>query len=129
MTNENRAELRRRYKEEGRPMGIFAVRNRASGKVLLGASQNLPGALNAARFQLRLGSHRNRELQADWNALGEDAFAFEVLDELERSPDRDAAEELKVLERLWMERLQPYGDRGYHRAPEGRTLMSLFPAI
>lgn len=129
MTMATRAELKRRYREEGRPMGMFAVRNRANGKVLVGAAQNLPGALNSQRFQLRMGGHRNRALQAEWNALGEDAFAFEVLDELERVPGQDAAAELAVLETMWMERLQPWGERGYHPEPRGRTLMSILPAI
>jgi hypothetical protein len=129
MMTRTRAELKRRYREEGRPMGMFAVRNLANGKVLVGATQNLPGALNAARFQLRMGGHRNRALQADWNALGEDAFAFEVLDELERAPGKDAAEELAVLEKMWIERLQPWGERGYNPEPNGRTFHSLFPAM
>ncbi|HSU15419.1 MAG TPA: GIY-YIG nuclease family protein [Longimicrobium sp.] len=126
---QSRAELKRRFKEEGRPMGIFAVRNLSTGKMLVGAAQNLPGALNSQRFQLRMGGHRNRALQADWNALGEDGFAFEVLDELERDAGRDAAEELAVLERMWLDRLQPWGERGYNPEPKGRTWMSLFPAM
>ena len=129
MKAETRAELKRRYREEGRPMGMFAVRSLASGKMLVGATRNLPGALNAARFQLRMNAHRNRALQADWNALGEDAFAFEVLDELERTPGQDDATELAVLERMWLERLMPWGERGYNPQPKGRTFFSLLPAI
>ena len=119
MKTESRADLRRRYKEEGRPMGVYAFRNAANGKVLVGASQNLPGAENALRFQLKLGSHRNRELQADWKAHGEASFAWEVLDELRPEPGADARAELDALERLWLDELQPYGERGYNRPPAG----------
>lgn len=115
MMTESRADLRRRYKEEGRPMGVYAFRNAMNGKVLVGASQNLPGAEYALRFQLKLGSHRNRELQADWKAHGEAAFAWDVLDALKLEPGADARDELDALERLWLDELQPYGTRGYNR--------------
>ena len=119
MMAETRAELRRRFKEEGRPMGVFALRNAVNGKVLVGASPNLPGAENATRFQLKLGSHRNRALQADWKAHGEAAFTWEVLDELKPEPGADVQEELDALERLWLDELRPYGERGYNPAPRG----------
>jgi hypothetical protein len=117
MTTQTRAELRRRYKEEGRPMGVYAFRNAVNGKVLVGASLNLPGAQNSMRFQLKMGVHRNRELQADWNAHGEASFTWEVLDELEVEPGGDPRDDLDTLERLWLNELRPWGERGYNRPP------------
>ncbi|HST57516.1 MAG TPA: GIY-YIG nuclease family protein [Longimicrobium sp.] len=117
MKTESRADLRRRYKEEGRPMGVYAFRNAVNGRMLIGASQNLPGAQNSLRFQLRMGSHRNRELQADWKAHGEASFTWDVLDELKLEPGADARAELDALERLWLDELEPYGERGYNRPP------------
>ena len=55
-------------------------------------------------------------LQHDWVALGPDAFVFEVLDTLappEDQPGYDPTDDLRTLEQLWRERLQPFGDRGY----------------
>jgi hypothetical protein len=77
---------------------------------------NLPGIMNSLRFQLRSGGHPNRRLQADWSAAGADAFVFEVLDELAPpdDPGRDARADLHALEELWLDKLQPYGDRGYN---------------
>jgi hypothetical protein len=100
-------------------MGVWAIRNRANGKVLLGASLNVQGALNRARFDLERGAHRTRALQEDWNRLGADSFTFEVLDVLKppEEPGADLKAELEVLESLWLERLQPYGDAGYHPPP------------
>ncbi len=97
----------REYKETLRPAGVYVVRNRASGKVLVGASTDLPGALNRQRFQLEHGAHPDRALQADWNALGPDAFTFEVLDQLKPSnePGYDPADDLRVLKELWLEKL------------------------
>jgi hypothetical protein len=115
MMKESRADLRRRYKEEGRPMGVYAFRNAVNGKVLVGCSQNLPGALNRLSVELRMGLHRNRGLQADWTAHGEASFTWEVLDELKPEPGKDPRDELDALERLWLDELKPYGDRGYNR--------------
>lgn len=120
MTMRSRSELKQKYREAGTPMGIFAVRNTRNGKVLIGGTMNLPGALNRAGFSLRLGGHSNRELQRDWNEMGPDAFTFEVLDELERGnpdPSHDYRDDLAALEALWLEQLRPYGDAGYHRPP------------
>jgi hypothetical protein len=116
----DRKAMARGYKERRPTMGVFQVRNIANGRVLIGASTDVPAMLNRQQAQLRLGAHPNRELQADWRALGPDAFAFEVLDTLSPSdaPDYDPRTDLKVLESMWLERLAPYGARGYHRDPE-----------
>ena len=113
-------ELIRAYKETRRPMGVFQVRNTTDGRALVAASADLPAALNHHRAALRFGAHRNRALQRDWDALGPDAFAFEVLDTLaapENDPAYDPADDLRVLEALWLDRLRPYGERGYLAPP------------
>jgi len=101
--------------------GVFRVRNTATGKSLVGSSANLPGTLNRHRFQLERGSHPSRELQADWSALGADAFEFEVLDQLKPSdkPDHDATEDLRVLKELWLEKLKASGELLYREAGRG----------
>ena len=110
----------REYRESRRPAGVFCVRNTTSGKALVGSSADLPAMLNRQRAQLKFGAHPNRALQRDWNALGADAFAFEVLDTL-APPDGpgpwDPRPDLAVLEALWLERFAPYGDRGYNDGP------------
>ena len=98
-------------------MGIYQIKNLANGKVLLGCSKNLPGKINSHRFQLKMGSHMNRTLQNDYNSFGEENFSFEVLDHLEAKddPQYDYTVDLEVLEKMWLERLQPYDERGYHK--------------
>jgi hypothetical protein len=115
----SRAELKRTYKEKPPPMGVFVIRNRANGKVLVGSSLNVPGALNRVRFELTTGISRNPALLEDWRRHGPDSFSFEVLDVLPPSeePRDDPKEELKVLESLWLDRLRPYGDAGYNAPP------------
>jgi hypothetical protein len=108
----------RQYKETLPPAGLFRVRNTATGKSLVGSSANLPGTLNRHRFQLECGSHPSKDLQADWKALGSDAFQFEVLDQLKPSdkPDYDPAEDLKVLKELWVEKVKASGKLLYREA-------------
>ena len=97
-------------------MGVFRVHNTVADRSFVGISRDLPSMLNRQRFQLEHGSHPNRALQDDWNRLGPEAFVFQVLDTLSPSerPDSDPAEDLRVLEQLWLEQLSPYGERGYN---------------
>ena len=76
--------------------------------------------LSRHRAELRMGLHKNRELQQDWNAAGEDGFSFEVLDTVtpRDEPGFDVKRELQALEELWLERLAPYGDAGYNSPPK-----------
>ena len=111
-----RKEIHQEYKERVKPSGIYQVKNLANGKVLLGSSLNLEGPLNRHRFMLKINGHTNRELQKDWNELGSDQFAFEVLEvvEIKHDPNFNLRDELTLLEQIWLEKLQPFGDRGYN---------------
>lgn len=106
-SRKSRRELIREYKQTPRPMGVYAIRNASSGRTLVGSSTDLPSILNRHRAQLRIGAHPNRDLQQDWNALGADAFAFEIIDRLEPrdEPGYEPADDLRALEQLWLERL------------------------
>jgi hypothetical protein len=110
-------ELKREYKQNHRPMGVFQIYNIVNNKVLIGAGLNLPGILNRHKFQLTTGSHPNKALQAEWNELGSENFAFEILDELQPNPDPnyDYSADLAFLEELWLEKLEPYGERWIQR--------------
>jgi hypothetical protein len=115
--------LRRDYKETPRPMGVFQIRNTVNGKVWIGTSVDVPAILNRHSAQLRAGSHRNKALQGDWNALGAEAFALEILDTIEPSdrPGYKPADDLAALEALWLEKLSPYEERGYNDRPKPKA--------
>ncbi len=121
----DRKAIARAYKESRRPMGVYCVRNIHTGETLIGRSTDLPAVLNRERSSLRVGGHANRRLQQDWNALGADAFAFEVLDTLawpESTPDFDPTADLLLLEGMWRERLHLEGGGSYTTAKTaGRT--------
>lgn len=114
--------LKREYKQNHIPMGVFQIRNIVNDKVLIGVSLNLPGILNRHKFQLRMGKHGNMGLQAEWNEFGSENFAFEIIDELQprEAPGYDYREDLAYLEELWLEKLEPYGDRGYNEKKKGK---------
>lgn len=111
--------LIREYKETRRPMGVFRVSNTVNGKIFIGTSVDLPAMLNRQQSQLRMGGHPNKELQKDWNELGPDAFEFEVLDTFTppEAPNYNPKDDLKALEDLWLDKLSPYGERGYNIKP------------
>ena len=105
-------------------MGVYRILNTHTGRALVASSVDLPASLNRERASLRFGSHRSAALQRDWNELGPDAFVLEVLDTLappaDASSDWDPSADLQVLEALWLDRLQPFGDRGYAPLRPGR---------
>ena len=100
-------------------MGAYQIRNTVNGKVFVGVSVDLPSILNRNQSQLRMGGHPNRELQKDWAEFGSEAFAFEVLDTITPPEGRDAKDDLRALEELWLDKLSPYGERGYNKPKRG----------
>ena len=87
------------------PMGIYVIRDRATGHRLLGASRSVHAALNRARFELRMGKYADRVLQAEWNRSGVGALSFEILELVKEREDAsfDYAGELKALEQIHRE--------------------------
>ena len=115
-SKKSRRELNREYAERVKPAGVYQVKNLSNEKVLLGSSLNLEGPLNRHRFMLKIGSHTNKTLQKDWNEFGAEKFAFEILEEVQRKDDPtfNLSDELTLLEMIWLEKLQPFGERGYN---------------
>ncbi|MFH1279400.1 MAG: GIY-YIG nuclease family protein [Candidatus Eisenbacteria bacterium] len=117
-----RRDIKREYKERERVAGVFQIKNKANGKVLLGSSLNIDGPLNAHRFMLSTGAHRNRALQEDWNEFGADRFVFEILESVEvrDDPGFRVEDELSLLEEIWIEKLRPFDEAGYNRGSKIR---------
>ena len=97
-------------------MGVFQIRSKTDDKVFIDSSLNVPGKINRHIFALKAGLHAAKSLQSDWNKLGEENFAFEVLEDVEprTQANYDYAADVKTLEELWLENLQPFGDNGYN---------------
>ena len=112
----NKKELKNQYARTVQPMGIFQVKNLSNGKIFIDKGLNLPGRINSCKFQLSHGSHMNKVLQEDFNKMGVDNFTFEIIDRLEPKEDTktDYSDDLKVLEEMWIEKLQPFDEKGYN---------------
>jgi DNA-binding CsgD family transcriptional regulator len=112
---ERRKELKQQYKEVKPEAGVYQIRNNLNQKAYVAATTNLK-TMNGKLFQLQMGSHMNKRLQEEWLQYGEEAFVFEILEVLEDKKEGyfDRKEELKKLEDKWLEKLQPYGERGYN---------------
>jgi len=115
----SRKELAARYKEMKTYMGAVQVRNARSGKLFVAAYPNLKNKWLTMQGQLGFGQFVNKELQKDWDELGPEAFEYSVLEERDTEGVEDVRWECKQLEKAWLERLQPYGDRGYNKPPKG----------
>ncbi|QSI31020.1 GIY-YIG nuclease family protein [Variovorax sp. RKNM96] len=116
MPQETRRALVRKYKETVLPAGVFVIRNTLNGRVYVSGSLDVEGAMNRARFELGLRSHRNKALMRDWIAHGAEHFSFEVIDRVKERDDPafDRAAELEKLLELWREELECVGDKGYN---------------
>lgn len=108
---DRKKELIRQYKEMKTEGGVYQVRNKVNQKILVVATPNLK-TING-RYA---GGFMNKKIQEEYKQFGPDAFVFEVLEVLEQKdePYYDYKRELKRLEEKWLEKLQPYGERGYN---------------
>lgn len=106
-----RKALLREYKERKVEAGIYAVRCVVSGEVWVGATPDLSTRQNGVWFSLRQGSHRERGLQAAWNAHGVDAFVFERVEAVDvEGLDRFGRDSrLKDRREHWIETLNAKG--------------------
>ena len=118
----NKKEAVREYKISHRPMGVFQIRNKINEKVFIDSSTNIPAKINRHTFALNAGLHASKSLQADWNELDASAFEFETIEPLEPRDDQNYnySSDLNTLEELWLEKLQPFDNKGYNERKMSR---------
>jgi hypothetical protein len=100
------------YKEAKRPMGVYRILNTANGTNYVGFSTNVQARINRHKAELGFRSERTKELQAEWDSLGQAAFRFEMVDELEQDADSTAnpVDELRLLADMWIAKLEQAGE-------------------
>ncbi len=109
---ETKKELKQKYKEMKKPMGIFIIKNNVNGKIFINGVTDVISTLNRHRFELKLGSHKIKELQKDWKEYGEGSFTLEVLEQLAYDKDEEKTDyhiELEILKMIWLEKLNENG--------------------
>lgn len=91
--------------------GIYGIRCIPTSKLYVGSSVDIHARWNQHRALLRQGEHRNTHLQNAWNEYGEEAFAFEVLEIVER-------ESLLDREQHWIDETKCHDrEHGYNILP------------
>jgi len=112
---DRKQELKRQYKETKFEAGVYQIKNTKNEKIFLESTMNLK-TINGKRFTLDMGSYQNKLLQNEWTEFGAETFVFEVLEILEIPEEGyfDAKDALKKLKEKWLDKLQPYGERGYN---------------
>lgn len=118
MDKQRRKELAEQFKEIKVYMGVIKITNNVNRKIYITAYPNLKNRWLTLCMQLDTGRFANFDLQKDWTELGKDSFLYEVIDQQEVKEEMDVHWEIKKLEKLWLEKLQPYGDKGYHKYPK-----------
>jgi hypothetical protein len=122
MDKQRKKELASAYTQSFRRMGVYQIRNVENGKLLLCSTMDLDGARNRLLFTQQTNINSMSVLQQDWNRYGGASFVFEELDEIK--PDEAFADaeqrkkykdEVDALLELWIEKLQPFGERGYNK--------------
>jgi predicted transcriptional regulator len=114
---QKRKEIIKNYKQMSTPMGVYQIKNLKNGKILVGSAKNLYARKNREMMSFSLKLCEIKELQEAWDELGDKGVVFEVVDTLEPKkdePDYNYTKDLETLEELWLEKLQPYGERGYN---------------
>ncbi|WP_340644134.1 GIY-YIG nuclease family protein [Phenylobacterium sp.] len=107
MDKQSRRDIARAYKERKVPTGIFSLRCEPTGETWIGLSRNLDGAANSVLLGLRMGSHRNKTMQAAWTAHGGDSFTYTVVESLEEDLSPIGKEDwLKTRLRHWIAALE-----------------------
>lgn len=107
---ERRKELTAQYKNTHSEAGVYRIVNRGNNKFLLGSTPNLPGMRNKFEFARKTNSPGalDHRLKKDIQQFGLDAFSLEVLDVLETKPEmtyQEILDDLRVMEKLWREKL------------------------
>lgn len=124
--NNQQMKTRKEYKEEYLKMkfkmGVFQLKNKENGKVFIGSSPDLIANWNSLRFQLEMGSYPNTDLQSDWKKFGSNSFEYSIIDEIAQ-PDDDIEKykkEMKALEIMIIEDIQPFGVKGYNKPAKNK---------
>ena len=118
MDKQRRKELLEQFKQIKTYMGVIQIKNNVNGKIYIASFSNLKNRWFTIKAQLETGRFANLQLQKEWKDFGAEAFTYEVLEEKETDEVVDMKWELKKMEKPWLEKLQPYGDRGYNKPPK-----------
>lgn len=95
--------------------GVYEIKNKENHKRYIGTARNIK-KLEGIKFQLNTGSFINKALQKEWTSYGEDAFEIIILESFEEEENiKSVTKKMSAMKKVWIEKLQPFGDQGYHK--------------
>ncbi|MHC5280258.1 GIY-YIG nuclease family protein [Listeria kieliensis] len=118
MDAKRKKELLQQYKEMKTYYGVIQLKNDQNGKIFIDTVPNLKNRWSYYVMSLDSNRHPNKQLQEEWNAFGKEHFNYQVLFEKPNTDVTDMKFELKQLKKKWLEKLQPFGQQGYHKIEE-----------
>ena len=101
-------ELQEQYRERKVTGGVYVIVNTQENKMLLDVTTDFQGSKNRFDFSKKTGSCVYLKLQSDWTKYGGDAFAYEVLEELDKGENQSMEEfkaDIDLLKEMWLEKL------------------------
>ncbi|NMC56796.1 MAG: GIY-YIG nuclease family protein [Eubacteriaceae bacterium] len=107
MNSEDKKKIISQYKQRLEVGGVIAVKNNATGKVLLVATCDVDGYKNRFEFSKKMGSAVTLKLAQDWKLYGSNAFSLEVLETIKKGENqtpKEFDEDVKLLKELWQEK-------------------------
>ena len=112
-----RKEIKNEYKEMKLKMGVFKINNTKNNKIFVGSSTDVEAIWNRIKTELKFGSYPNDALLKEWKAFGEENFVFEILEQIKPNEEvqLNYRKELKELEKMYLEDLQPFDEKGYNK--------------
>ncbi|MFV0561308.1 MAG: GIY-YIG nuclease family protein [Enterococcus sp.] len=115
MDEKRKKQLQEEYRMMPTYYGIIQIKNEANGKIFIEAVPNIKNRWNYYKLNLNNNFYKNTPLQADWIIYNEEDFSFEVLWKKKTDDVVNMKEELKKIKKEWLEKLQPYDDKGYNK--------------
>ncbi|MGD0192002.1 MAG: GIY-YIG nuclease family protein [Rhizomicrobium sp.] len=106
MDNKRKREIARLYKEREKVHGVFAVRCAATGEAWIGTTPDIGTGKNREWAGLRLDRHSNAQMQAVWNAHGEESFTYEIVEEVRADNPLLVPALVKERSKHWMAELK-----------------------
>lgn len=105
---DRRKTLINEYKQAKVIGGVYRLVNTHNNMYLLDCTPNLQAKQNGYNFSISTGSCLDFRLKEDWESLGGEAFAFEILESLEKKKEQTQEEfvdDLEMLKQLWSDKL------------------------
>ncbi|WP_225049234.1 GIY-YIG nuclease family protein [Lacticaseibacillus kribbianus] len=111
MNDEAKKAARLAYKLAPVEYGVIQIENTVNHRRFIAAVPNIRNRWTYYRLNLERGAYHDTLMQADWDAMGEDAFAYSVLWHDKTDDVVNMRATLKDLAAEWEARVQPE----YHR--------------